>query len=251
MQKSLYFITMVYLLIGFTWLLFGTYVIGIMEAKTPETDLRILYNYKNGIFILVSGAALFFLLKKHGNHLFRAEDNYQRLFEGSPGSSFVMEKQSLKLLAVNEIMVKKYGFAKEELLRMTALDIRPVEERERLTKYLNSDHKEGHETGLWIHQKENGDCFYVLVSHHSISFQHKEAYMVIGIDVDEKIKNEERLEEIRWQNSHKLRQPTSNIKGLIGLLRSNEPTDPQIISLLNASVNSLEEVIQDINITNT
>lgn len=251
MYKRFYSITLLYFILGIVWLLLGTLVIGVIDNYTPETDLRVLYHYKNGAFILITGIALFFLLKGHRDHLLRAEDNYHRLFEGSPGATYVMDKQNFQLMAVNEVMVQKYGYSRQELLGMTALDIRPEEEQERLAQYLHSEHDEGHDTGLWLHQKKNGDCFYILISHHSIRFQDRDAYMVIGIDVDEKIKNEKKLAEIRWQNSHALRKPVSNIRGLLDLINEKEPTDPQIIKMLNTSVNSLEEVIQNINLTNT
>nr|WP_068893024.1 PAS domain S-box protein [Pedobacter panaciterrae] len=251
MRKRFYYITLLYFLLGGAWLILGNHIIKVLDHNTPGKDLMVLSNYKNGIFILMSSIALFFLLKNHQDHLIRTEDNYHRLFEGSPGATYVMDKQSFQLMAVNEVMVQKYGYSREELMQMTALDIRPVEEQDRLAEYLQSDHDEGHETGLWQHQKKNGDRFYVLISHHSIRFRDREAYMVIGIDVDQKIRNEKKLAAIRWHNSHALRKPVSNIKGLLDLINEKEPTDPQIIQMLNSSVNSLEEVIHNINLTNT
>ena len=251
MKRYSYSITLFYFFVGVAWLLLGTVVIEVIDYKTPETDLRYLYQYKNAIFILITSIALYFLLKRHQFQIRRTEDNYRRLFEGSPGSAYVMDKQSFQLMAVNEVMVSKYGYCREELLSMTVLDIRPKEEQERFKQYISSEHEEGHETGLWLHQKKNGDRFYVLISHHSIRFQNKEAYMVIGIDVDEKIRNEQRLAEIRWQNSHALRKPVSNIKGLLDLINEKEAVDAGVLQMLNSSVDSLEEVIQNINLTNT
>ena len=71
--------------------------------------------------------------------------------------------------------------------------------------------------------------------------------MVIAIDVDRGVRNEQELEKIRWQNSHELRKPVSNLKGLIGLIDANEQIDVDMIQLLHTSVEELDEVLQKIN----
>jgi PAS domain S-box-containing protein len=240
-------ITLLYFLIGLVWLFLGTILIGVLDRNTPGTDLRFLYYYKNGIFLFITGVALFFLLRAHSRHVLGAESNYLKLFEGLPGAIYVMEKATFRLLTVNDVMVKKYGYTKEELLNMTALDIRPQKEKERLKEYLRSEHEEGHETGVWLHQKKNGACFYTLISHHSIRFKNLDSYIVIAIDIDKGIKNEQELEKIRWQNSHELRKPVSNLKGLIGLINHHEMVSEDIIQLLNTSVDELDQVLQKIN----
>jgi len=244
-------ITLIYFLIGFIWLFFGTVLIAILNRNTPDADLGFLHYYMNGIFLCITGMTLFLLLKVHRSHLLKAESNYLKLFEGSPGAIYVMDKVSFKFLTVNDVMVKKYGYTKEELLSMTALDIRPGKEQGRLKNYLESEHEEGHETGIWLHQKKNGDCFYTLISHHSIRFKNCDAYMVIAIDVDQGVRNEHELEKIRWQNSHELRKPVSNLKGLIGLIDAKEQVNDELIQRLNTSVDELDKVLQKINSQDT
>lgn len=239
-------ITLSYFLIGLVWLFLGTVLIGILDRNTPGTDLRFLYYYKNGIFLCMTGMALFFLLRAHSRHLLKAESNYLKLFESSPGAIYVMDKQSFQFLTVNDIMVKKYGYTKDELLHMTALDIRPEAERKRLKEYLLSDHEEGYETGIWLHQAKDGELFYMLITHHSIRFQNFDAYIVIAIDVDKEVRNEQELEKIRWQNSHELRKPVSNLSGLIHLIQENEKLDPQFVHMLRDSVSELDTVVQQI-----
>lgn len=254
MYKNRFSITIIYLLAGLAWLFLGSLIINIIDKNIPESDLRFLYHYKNLVFLLVTGVALYFLLKAHHKHIMRVEDNYQKLFEGSPGAAYVMEKTSFKLLEVNNLMVQKYGYSRNELLKMTALDLRTSEERSKLATYLNSAHKEGHNTGVWLHQKKNGDVFYALISHHSIIFQQQDAYIVIAIDVDRGVKNEKRMREIMWSNSHEIRKPASNILGLTELMKQNDPAellDPQLIEMLAASAKELDEIIHKINFHDT
>lgn len=198
----------------------------------------------------MTSGGLYFLLKAHQRRVVRVEKNYYKLFEGSPGATYVMDKQTFRFLEVNEVMVRKYGYSRKELLQMTAMDIRSEEEKGRLQEYLNSEHVEGHETGVWLHRKKNGELFYVLISHHSITFQQTEAYIVIAIDVDRGVKNEKRMREIMWSNSHEIRKPASNILGLAELIKQSDPAqpvDPQLIEMLAVSAKELDEIIHKIN----
>jgi len=201
--------------------------------------------------MLFTATALYFLLKEHHKRLLKAENNYFKLFEASPGAVYVMDKLNFRFLAVNDVMVNKYGYSRAQLLKMSALDIRPENERQRLTNYLLSDHDEGHETGIWLHQKKNGDLFYMLISHHSIKFKNNDAYIVIAIDVDQSVRNEKRLKEIAWTNSHEIRKPVSNILGLVALMKSGtsreKTTDNEMIEMLSSSAYELDTIVKKIN----
>lgn len=248
-RKPFLFIILVYLVSGLAWLYLGSIIIGITDRSYPETDLRFLYAGKNISFMFFTAAALFFLLRAYQKRLLRAETNYFKLFEASPGAIYVMEKFSFRFLAVNDVMVGKYGYSRAQLLKMTALDIRPERERIKLKEYLNSNHDEGHETGIWLHQKRNGDPFYVLISHHSIKFKGSDAYIVIAIDVDRDIRNEQRLKEIAWTNSHEIRKPISNILGLIEIMKTepNQVSDPKLLDMLVNSAYELDGIVKKIN----
>ncbi|SMD07552.1 PAS domain-containing protein [Pedobacter nyackensis] len=249
-RRPFLFIIIIYLLAGLAWLHLGKIIIGTIDRNNPNTDLRFLYDLKNISFMFFTAAALYFLLRARQKNLQKAESNYFKLFEASPGAVYVIDKSNFRFLAVNNVMVNKYGYSRAQLLKMTALDIRPENERERLSKYLLSDHDEGHETGIWLHQKKNGDLFYMLISHHSIKFKNIDAYIVIAINVDQSVRNEKRLKEIAWTNSHEIRKPVSNILGLVALMKTDasvEIVDSRVIEMLISSANELDTVVKKIN----
>lgn len=250
MRKFFFSGTLIYFLCGAAWLLTGSLIIEIIDKSTPSVDLSYLQHYKGVIFLISTVTVLFFLLRAHSKHILKIENNYHKLFEGTPGATYVMDKFSLNILEVNNVMVEKYGYTREQLLSMTALDIRPEKERVALKEYLQSEHEEGHETGVWLHQKKNGDTFFVLISHHSIKFQDKDAYIVIAIDIDSNIRNEEKLRKIAWSNSHEIRRPLSNILGLVDLVKEtppDKPADQKLIEMLSISANELDDIIKKIN----
>lgn len=243
-------IVLLYLTIGFTLLFVASTLINVIDNNHPEIDLRFLHHYKYILFILITATALYILLGVYHKNLSTVEDHYHKLFEGSPGAVYLIDKVSFRFLAVNDIMVKKYGYSRAQLLKMSALDIRPEAEREKLKDYLHSEHEEGHETGTWLHQKKNGDLFYMLISHHSVKFHGQDAYVVMAIDVDQNVRNEKKLREIAWANSHEIRKPVSNILGLAALMKTGnpmEPVDPRLIALLTDSANELDAVVKKIN----
>src|SRR5437868_10338448 len=60
-----------------------------------------------------------------------AAESFRLLFESSPVPMWVVERSSLKFLAVNAAAVEHYGYTRHEFLNMTSLDIRPAYERQR------------------------------------------------------------------------------------------------------------------------
>jgi PAS domain S-box-containing protein len=249
-RKPIVVILFLYLTAGLTWLYLSRALVDWIDKEISHLDLLFLYDVKDLFFLLFTGAALFFLLRAHHKHLLLAESNYLKLFEAAPGAVYVMDKLDFRFLAVNNVMVNKYGYSRHQLLKMSALDIRPEPERPKLQTYLQSAHEEGHESGTWLHQKKNGEQFYALISHHSIKFNDIEAYVVIAIDIDKNVRNEKRLREIAWSNSHEIRKPVSNILGLIALIKGGDQTETakaNIIDLLIASASQLDKVVKKIN----
>lgn len=105
-------------------------------------------------------------------------------FEANPNPMFIFAADDLRLLAVNEAMVAKYGWSREELLRMTAADLRPPEERERLRSVI--ERQRGYRAasgGEWRHCGKDGLCFDVEVTLSSLEYDGREARLVMVNDL--------------------------------------------------------------------
>lgn len=196
MRRQSVYITVIYIVLAAIWLVLGNEWIENFDRGTPGQDMSFLYNYKNYIFLVVSGTVLFLLIEIYNRNLSSIEKNYKKLFEGSPASIYVFDKESYRFLEVNEVMVKKYGYTRKELLGMTIFDIRPEGESDQLKNYLDREHVEGHETGVWLHKKKHGEVFRMLISHHSTIYGGKPAFTVVAIDVERRIKAEEKIKEL-------------------------------------------------------
>ena len=63
---------------------------------------------------------------------------YQALFENHPNPIIAFHRDTLKLLSANNAAAKFYGYSIEELLKLTVLDIRPEEEKQKFLEYHKS-----------------------------------------------------------------------------------------------------------------
>lgn len=196
MRRKPAFITLIYIALGALWLNLGSQWIRYLDQSTPERDMRFLYGYKNLIFLVISGFLLFFLVAMYRRSIFRMENSYKQLFEGSIAMIYVFDRSSFRLLEMNERMVEHYGYSRQELLTMTVMDLRPVEEQAKLEQYLKSAHEEGSATEVWLHKRKDGAVFHVLISHHKTLYNGQEAYTVIAIDIEVYVKAEERIKEL-------------------------------------------------------
>lgn len=143
------------------------------------------------IVVFLIGLSVWFYFKSVNT----AIASYQNLFNGSPLAIYIMTKDDLKIVNVNKAMIKLYGYTEKEFLKMTALDIRPEEDHEEFKKYVLKE-KEPDETGVALHQKKNGEKFYVRFNFHSVPQVKEDAVLVMIADIDEHLKNERRITEL-------------------------------------------------------
>lgn len=139
--------------------------------------------------------------KRAEEELVASERRYRQLFELNPQSLWVFDRKTLRFLAVNDAAIRTYGYSREEFLSMTIMDIRPPEEVPRLKEALerNSNRKS---PGVWRHRKKDGSIIEVEITADDVSFQGREAQLVVAADVTARRHAEEekrRLEAEREQ----------------------------------------------------
>jgi PAS domain S-box-containing protein len=112
-----------------------------------------------------------------------ADKEYRRLFEESSVPMFVYARDNYSFLAVNSAALKQYGYTEDEFLRLTVMDIRPPEERERFLQVQRENRKDFNDVGRWRHQRKNGESFIVHIYTHRTSYKGIDAWMVSAVDV--------------------------------------------------------------------
>ena len=64
------------------------------------------------------------------------EESFRLLFEGNPVPMWVIDRETLRFLAVNEAAVAHYGYTREQFMAMNVADLRPTDDRERFKTFI-------------------------------------------------------------------------------------------------------------------
>jgi PAS domain S-box-containing protein len=117
-----------------------------------------------------------------------SEARYRLLFEENPLPLLVYDTGSLRILAVNDAAVIQYGYARDEFLQMTILEILPPEEMPRLEAVLNGRPRPCQErSGPWKQRNKDGTLFDVEVVSNETSFQGRPARLVLVNNITEQL----------------------------------------------------------------
>lgn len=140
----------------------------------------------------------------------KSEAQYRLLFESNPQPMWVYDLFTLRFLAVNDAAIRHYGYSRNEFLEMTIRDIRPVEDVQLLSDYLESGNPELDHAGEWRHRKKDGTVINVEITSNRLSFGGRAAEFVLVNDITERKQAETalRISEDRYRdlvdNSHEL-----------------------------------------------
>ncbi|HVY58606.1 MAG TPA: EAL domain-containing protein [Xanthobacteraceae bacterium] len=127
----------------------------------------------------------------------RREASFRLLFESNPVPMWIYDRESLRFLAVNDTAVAHYGYAREQFLNMTLLDIRPPEDWDDLRR--NNPEEKAHSDGgrTWRHIKADGTMIEVAVFSRSIPYGNSSARLVAIVDVSDRKRVEDELRRTR------------------------------------------------------
>jgi PAS domain S-box-containing protein len=124
-----------------------------------------------------------------------SEERYRTLFEVHPNPMWVVDAKTLAFLAVNDEAVRQYGYTREEFLTMSADQIRPEEDVAELLKAFE-DRSRTYKQRVWRHKKKSGELMYVEIVSFNLEFDGKMARLGVINDITERVKMEERAQEI-------------------------------------------------------
>lgn len=156
--------------------------------------------------------------------LLESEARYRRLFDENPIPMYIYDMDYLKILAVNQALLRSYGYSRAELLGMTMVDIRPPEDAEKIrdnVRYLRGHHLY---QGRWRHIKKDGGVLDVDITSTDFPFEGRVARLVVCQDVTERLRVEEALQESEDR------------------FRTAFMTGPDAIAIINAETGVYEDV---------
>lgn len=115
------------------------------------------------------------------------KERYQYLFYNNPLPMWIFDQHTYQFLEINEAAIIKYGYTREEFLRMTIKDIRPDYAVERLIASMDRRARKKYNfSGTWEHRTKSGTILEVEVSSHPVQFDDREGILVLANDITEK-----------------------------------------------------------------
>jgi len=176
-----------------------------VPLKTPTATIGVLvvqhyhaenaYDIRDLEFLSSVGGhiALAIERRRAEDALRKNEEMFRLLFTYNPLPTWVMDRESLRFLEVNEAAVLQYGYSQNEFRRMSVLDLRPEEERAKYLDQLNRIPDEGLYHGHWKHRTKDGKVIQVETISHQLEYAGRRVRLVVAQDISERHLLEQQL----------------------------------------------------------
>jgi diguanylate cyclase (GGDEF)-like protein/PAS domain S-box-containing protein len=123
----------------------------------------------------------------------RREESFRLLFKSNPVPMWVIDRESLCFLAVNEAAVAHYGYSREQFLSMTAADLQPAEDRERFAHFVHTLPDNHLVENITQHSKADGTTIDVCVYSRALTYKGQNARLGAIHDITERKRAEDEL----------------------------------------------------------
>jgi PAS domain S-box-containing protein len=122
-------------------------------------------------------------------------DVHRVLFRANPLPMWVYDLETLHILDVNDVACAKYGYTREEFLRLSLLDIRPPQDADAVRASVRDTPPGVYNSGVWRHRLRDGSLINVEITSHELTFMGRRGRLVCPIDVTQRVRAERALRE--------------------------------------------------------
>ena len=111
------------------------------------------------------------------------EESFRLLFEGNPVPMWVIDRETLRFLAVNDAAVARYGYSRDQFMAMTAPELRPKEDCERFAQFLRTLEETQFVENIGQHLTSAGSMIDVAVSSRALIYAGRKARLAAIHDI--------------------------------------------------------------------
>ena len=147
--------------------------------------------------------------EKEAEEILKAsEERYRYLFNNNPASIFIWDLDSLHILEINDAAVDLYGYAREEFLTKSVLELSFAEDYDKIKRFASIARKKDHLNSeiTCKHINKSGEEMYMLIGSHIIKFKGKSAILAIASNITDKVLLENELEKERMVKQQEITQ---------------------------------------------
>jgi len=231
----------------------GDRPIGVLVAQTYTPGVRYGETEKQILQFVSTQVAMAIERKRAEEQLQASERKYRLLFETSPEAMLVYDFETLRILAVNQAAVARYGYSEQEFLGLTIRDIRPEQDQARLDEELKARPEGGAvRTGI-RHRAKDGRVLEVDLVARPIEFAGRQARLVLARDVttqrtlEEQLRQSQKMEAVGQLAGGIAHDFNNLLTAILGstqlLLHATPPDDPRhedAVEIKNAGVRAAE-----------
>ncbi len=191
----------------------------------------------------------------------RREASFRLLFDNNPVPLGVFERESLKVVAANAAAATQFGYAVEDFLKLSVLDLLAPHERDRAVERFAQPRLEGF-AGEWRHQKPNGERLIIKPIMRPLTYNGRSAMLVAAVDVTAQREAEQALKaavqsaeaanaaksEFLANMSHEIRTPLNGVLGVASVLGRTALTASQteMVDIIETSAKTLQILLNDL-----
>lgn len=178
---------------------------------------------------------------------------YRNLFDLTPVPMWTFDAKSYKIIAANAAAALEYGYEQDELLQRTISQMFYPGVFSQFAKQLAVPSSKAQ---ISEHRRKNGQRLYVEMYYAEIEHEKKKAYLLLARDITERLNNmraiesqNQRLREIAWMQSHKVRAPLARILAIAQLIEPEyfDPAhDRHLVDEICKSAYELDAILMEI-----
>lgn len=137
--------------------------------------------------------------KQAAEALKKSEERYRLLFDSNPQAMWVIDSETNAILAVNKVALRKYGYSESEFLAMKPSDINQASDDRRPPEKPVADPDNLAQIDHQRHRLKNGDLIDVEIHNHELTFEGRQAAIVLVNDITERLKAEAERDKLQAQ----------------------------------------------------